>query len=186
MALKKAPVRREDVRVADAARARLALASSEGGNGGEAEKKKVQPVQEFPCLWGTDCAVVFTARVSLAVHVGEHIAQASDNACRWRDCKVQGKAHRQASWLQKHVTDHTGVRQNPCPMSGCDCTFSTPGALEKHMQRHFTSAKVKPEGSRVKHGGVRPDVVVLESPLPQDVVVGLSVLLRPTTVAPAL
>lgn len=171
---RRVPLRREDARAADEVRSKLQSTSSEGGL---ETGKKDEPAQSFPCIWGNECDMVFNARVSLAVHVGEHTAQASDNACRWRDCKVRGKIHRQASWLVLHVTDHTGVRQHPCPMSGCDRTFSTPSALEKHVQRHFTAAKVKPEGSRIKHGGVRPDVVVLETPLPQDVVLQLSVLL---------
>ena len=42
-------------------------------------------------------------------------------------------------WLQRHVSTHTGIAPNTCPLAGCGRAFQTPLALAKHVEAHFAS-----------------------------------------------
>ena len=51
-----------------------------------------------------------------------------DHVCLWEGCK----------FFLRHIRTHTKGRPHPCIMNGCSSAFWTVGALEKHLQLHFS------------------------------------------------
>ena len=58
--------------------------------------------------------------------------------CMWEGCKVYNVASSSYQWLRKHVQQvHTKERPHKCIMNGCNMSFQTVDALQRHLQRHF-------------------------------------------------
>ena len=61
-----------------------------------------------------------------------------DYVCLWEGCKFFKLPNSSESWFLRHIRTHTKGRPHPCFMNGCSSAFWSVGALEKHLQLHFT------------------------------------------------
>ncbi|XP_064396899.1 zinc finger protein aebp2-like [Halichondria panicea] len=99
---------------------------------------------DLVCKW-TGCSsesTKFEKPEDLSQHVDEiHLGPCAHNDlffCQWEGCKVYNKPSFSYSWLKRHTKEkHTKERPNKCLMNGCNMSFNSVDALQRHMMRHF-------------------------------------------------
>lgn len=99
------------------------------------------------CKWSTchQQDIIFATPDDLAEHVhSNHIALFCDEevvVCLWEGCKVYNKPSSSYTWLQRHMQQvHTKERPFKCIMNGCNLSFQSTDALQRHLERHLDPA----------------------------------------------
>lgn len=58
--------------------------------------------------------------------------------CQWEGCKVYNVPSSSIQWLRRHVQQsHTKDRPFKCIMNGCNMSFNSREALQRHVNRHL-------------------------------------------------
>ena len=92
------------------------------------------------------------------------------------------------TWLESHVRmKHTKDRPHKCLMNGCNMSFNTPDALQRHMLRHFDpspATKSPPKKKKRKLECVPPSKTVMPLQEPSTSSSSSAAVQSEATVAP--
>ncbi|CAH0777725.1 unnamed protein product [Bemisia tabaci] len=115
--------------------------------------------EEVPCRW-KGCNQEFTSNAALVEHLQtKHVKEQTSgdvSSCLWEGCKCYGKPATNKGYLENHVITHAGKKPFSCIFQRCGLSFSSQGALARHVTQHFAdndgnnAAKRTPDSPQCK------------------------------------
>jgi hypothetical protein len=108
--------------------------------GGDDGSSNSASVNHGECRW-SNCTMTFDPG-ALTDHLKtQHIDTQTQHPykCLWEGCKVYNRESLKKSWLEHHVTAHSGNKRFKCILDDCGMRFSSQYALERHVQSHFAT-----------------------------------------------
>lgn len=84
------------------------------------------------------CDEAFTVTQKLVTHLRGHISrcESTNFVCHWENCQRNKTPFSRKAVLNDHVCLHAGFKPLCCTRPGCQETFATGSALDRHIQEH--------------------------------------------------